>query len=72
MLKVKFSCSQGFGEGQESIIGVRMCGLSESFLFAAVSRLVDREARASDTAITVAGDTTPRARVRGGPTVSIS
>jgi voltage-gated potassium channel len=50
----------------ESIIGVLMCGLSASFLFAVVSRLVDREARASDTAITVAGDTTPGTRVRGG------
>ena len=63
----------------ESIIGVLMCGLSASFLFAVVSRLVDREARASDTAITVAGDTTPGTRVRGGEvarrgrsTVSIS
>jgi hypothetical protein len=27
----------------ESIIGVLMCGLSASFLFAIVSRLVDRE-----------------------------
>jgi voltage-gated potassium channel len=33
----------------ESIIGVLMCGLSASFLFAIVSRLVDREAQASDT-----------------------
>jgi hypothetical protein len=33
---------------------------------AVVSRLVDREARASDTAITVAGDTTPGTRVHGG------
>jgi hypothetical protein len=63
----------------ESIIGVLMCGLSASFLFGVVSRLVDREARASDTAITVAGDTTPGTRVRGGEaarrgrsTVSIS
>jgi voltage-gated potassium channel len=31
----------------ESIIGVLMCGLSASFLFAIVSRLVDREARLS-------------------------
>jgi len=31
----------------ESIIGVLMCGLSASFLFATVSRLVDREARFS-------------------------
>src|SRR5580700_7518726 len=43
-----------------------MCGLSASFQFAVVSRLVDREARASDTAITVAGDTTPGTRIRGG------
>jgi voltage-gated potassium channel len=63
----------------ESIIGVLMCGLSASFLFAIVSRLVDREAWASDTAIRVAGDTTPGTRVRGGEaarrgrsTVSIS
>lgn len=63
----------------ESIIGVLMCGLSASFLFAVVSRLVDREARDSDTDITVAGDTTPGTRVRGGEaarrgrsTVSIS
>ncbi len=32
----------------ESIIGVLMCGLSASFLFAIVSRLVDRDARVSD------------------------
>jgi len=32
----------------ESIIGVLMCGLSASFLFAIVSRLVEREARVSD------------------------
>src|SRR5258708_28780757 len=50
----------------ESIIGVLICGLSASFLFAVVSRLVDRETRASDTAITGAGDTTPGTRVRGG------
>jgi len=63
----------------ESIIGVLMCGLSASFLFAVVSRPVDREARASDTAITVAADSTPGTRVRGGEaarrgrsTVSIS
>jgi len=31
----------------ESIIGVLMCGLSASFLFAIVSRLVEREARFS-------------------------
>jgi len=31
----------------ESIIGVLMCGLSASFLFAIVSRLVDREVRLS-------------------------
>jgi hypothetical protein len=39
----------------ESIIGVLMCGLSASFLFAIVSRLVDREARASDTLIAHTG-----------------
>ena len=32
----------------ESIIGVLMCGLSASFLFAIVTRLVEREARVSD------------------------
>ena len=31
----------------ESIIGVLMCGLSASFLFAIVSRLIDRETRLS-------------------------
>jgi voltage-gated potassium channel len=39
----------------ESIIGVLMCGLSASFLFAIVSRLIDREARASNTPITHTG-----------------
>jgi hypothetical protein len=39
----------------ESIIGVLMCGLSASFLFAIVSRLVDREARTSPTPITHTG-----------------
>jgi voltage-gated potassium channel len=39
----------------ESIIGVLMCGLSASFLFAIVSRLVDREARASHLPITHTG-----------------
>src|SRR5260370_39456979 len=42
----------------EIIIGVLMCGLSASFLFAVVSRLADREVRASDTASTVSGETT--------------
>jgi voltage-gated potassium channel len=63
----------------ESIIGVLMCGLSASFLFAVVSKLVDRETRVSDPPITNAGDTTPGTRVRGGEaarrgrsTVSIS
>ena len=36
----------------ESIIGVLMCGLSASFLFAIVSRLVDRDARLSGPAVT--------------------
>jgi voltage-gated potassium channel len=39
----------------ESIIGVLMCGLSASFLFAIVSRLIDREARASNIPITHTG-----------------
>ncbi len=47
----------------ESIIGVLMCGLSASFLFAIVTRLVE-QARGSDTAITVTGDTTSGTRVR--------
>jgi voltage-gated potassium channel len=41
----------------ESIIGVLMCGLSASLLFAIVTRLVDREARVSDTPVTDTGDT---------------
>jgi hypothetical protein len=41
----------------ESIIGVLMCGLSASLLFAIVTRLVDREARVSDTRVTDTGDT---------------
>ena len=36
----------------ESIIGVLMCGLSASFLFAIVTRLVEREAPVSDTPVT--------------------
>src|ERR1700731_1379307 len=39
----------------ESIIGVLMCGLSAGFLFAIVSRLIDREARASGTSVTHMG-----------------
>jgi voltage-gated potassium channel len=39
----------------ESIIGVLMCGLSAGFLFAIVSRLIDREARASGTSFTHTG-----------------
>ena len=39
----------------ESIIGVLMCGLSASFLFAIVSRLIDREARTSHTPIAHTG-----------------
>jgi len=48
----------------ESIIGVLMCGLAASFLFAIVSRLVDREARVSDTPVTDTGDTSPGTRIR--------
>jgi len=36
----------------ESIIGVLMCGLSASFLFAIVTRLVEREVPVSDTPVT--------------------
>jgi voltage-gated potassium channel len=48
----------------ESIIGVLMCGLSVSFLFAIVSRLVGREARVSATRVTDTGDTGPGTRIR--------
>src|SRR6266481_5891433 len=48
----------------ESIIGVLMCGLSASFLFAIVTRLVEREARVSDTPVTDTGDTSPGTRIR--------
>src|SRR5580693_5736299 len=48
----------------ESIIGVLMCGLSASFLFAIVSRLVDREMRVSATRVTDAGDISPGTRIR--------
>jgi len=48
----------------ESIIGVLMCGLSASFLFAIVTRLVEREARLSDTPVTDTGDTSPETRIR--------
>ena len=48
----------------ESIIGVLMCELSASFLFAIVSRLVDREARVSDTPDRDAGDTISGTRIR--------
>jgi voltage-gated potassium channel len=48
----------------ESIIGVLMCGLSASFLFAIVSRLVEREARVSDSPIKDTKDTSPETRIR--------
>src|SRR6266481_10186021 len=48
----------------ESIIGVLMCGLSASFLFAIVTRLVEREARVSDIPVTDTGDTSPGTRIR--------
>jgi len=51
----------------ESIIGVLMCGLSASFLFAIVSRLVDREARISDTPVTDTGHTSPSGSRRRWP-----
>ena len=47
----------------ESIIGMLLCGLSASFLFAIVTRLVEREARVSDTPVTDAGDTSPETRI---------
>src|ERR1700736_3594590 len=39
----------------ESVTGVLTCGLSASFLFAIVSRLIDRESRASGTPIARTG-----------------
>jgi len=48
----------------ESIIGVLMCGLSASFLFAIVSRLVNREARASATPVSDTAGTSPGTRIR--------
>src|SRR5712664_4185556 len=48
----------------QSIIGVLMCGLSASFLFAIVTRLVEREARVSDTPVTDTGDTSLETRIR--------
>src|SRR5258708_31231643 len=47
----------------ESIIGVLMCGLSASFVFAIVTRLVGRETRVSHTPITDTGDTNPGTRI---------
>ena len=48
----------------KGLIGVLMCGLSASFLFAIVIRLVEREARVSDTPVTDTGDTSPETRIR--------
>jgi voltage-gated potassium channel len=48
----------------ESIIGVLLSGSSASFLFAIVTRLVEREARVSDTAVTDTGDSSPGPRIR--------
>lgn len=48
----------------ESIIGVLMCGLSASFLFAVVTRLIQSDAWASDTPITTSEDTNPGKRIR--------
>src|SRR5580692_5573512 len=48
----------------ESIIGVLMCGLSASFLFAVVSRLVDRETRVSPARVTGTGEISPGTRTR--------
>jgi len=62
----------------ESIIGVLMCGLSASFLYAVVSRLVDREVRPqtlpSQSRETLLLDEVRRggAAGRGRSTVSIS
>jgi len=48
----------------ESIIGVLMCGLSASFLFAIVSRLVAREARVSDHLVSNTRGISPGTRIR--------
>jgi voltage-gated potassium channel len=48
----------------ESISGVLMCGLSASFLFAIVTRLVERETRVSDAHVTDAGDGSHGVRIR--------
>jgi voltage-gated potassium channel len=47
----------------ESIMGVLMCGLSASFLFATLSRLVDREARASGAPVSDTAGTSPGTRI---------
>jgi hypothetical protein len=50
----------------ESVVGVLMCGLSASFLFAIVTRLVDREMRLSRGPGTLGTDSAPEHRnVRG-------
>src|SRR5229473_2060439 len=46
----------------ESIIGVLMCGLSASFLFAIVTRLVEREARLSSQLTNPVTDLRPAAK----------
>jgi hypothetical protein len=43
----------------ESVIGVLMCGLSASFLFAVVNRLVEREVRFSPELVRPAGERAP-------------
>jgi voltage-gated potassium channel len=58
----------------ESIIGVLMCGLSVSFLFAVVSRLIDRAARVSDTPVAHTGGkamTVPWKKKKNGHEVSL-
>src|SRR5258707_15368834 len=47
----------------ESIIGVVMCGLVASFLFAIVARLIERGGRGSDAPLTNPGATSPGNRI---------
>jgi len=44
-MAMSFSANVADVRSVESVIGVLMCGLSASFLFAIVTRLIEREAR---------------------------
>jgi hypothetical protein len=54
----------GDGPAPKELIGAPMCGSSAGFLFAIVSRLVNREARVLDTPVTDTGDTAHETRIR--------